>query len=116
MSSPSSPSLSSQSPSVSSSPTSFLKDTVKNNRFEIENIVTNSTIFVREKQSVRELSQKLSKEIGGVEKDWIQQNRDLCGFFGSPDKEVPQYTKFRIPKTLIEEANHIYFSSLIHSN
>ena len=97
----------------SSSPT--LIDTIKNNRSEIENIVTNSTMFVREKQTVRELSQQFSREVGGDEKDWIKQNRNLCGFFGSPDKEVPRYTKFRIPNPLVEEANHIYFSSLLQS-
>lgn len=72
-------------------------------------------MFVREKQTVRELSNKFSREVGGDEKDWIKQNRDLCGFFGSPDRYVPQYTKFRIPSSLVEEANLIYFSSLIHS-
>ena len=96
-----------------SSPT--LIDTIKNNRSEIENIVTNSTMFVREKQTVRELSNKFSKEVGGNEKDWIKQNRDLCGFFGSPDRYVPRYTKFRIPSPLVEEANQIYFSSLVPS-
>ena len=109
LSSTSSPSLS----SPSSSPT--LNDIIKNNRNEIENIITNSTMFVREKQTVRELSHKFSKEVGGDEKDWIKQNRDLCGFFGSPDRVVPQYTKFRIPSPLVEEANQIYFSSLIPS-
>ena len=98
---------------TSSSPT--LIDTIKKNRSEIENIVTNSTMFVREKQTVRELSHKFSREVGGDEKDWIKQNRNLCGFFGSPDKEVPRYTKFRIPNPLVEEANHIYFSSLLQS-
>ena len=105
-------SSSSPSSSPTSSPTYTLKDNVKNNRNEIENIVTSSSMFVREKKSVRELSQKFAKEIGGDEKDWIKQNRNLCGFFGSPDKEVPRYTKFRIPNPLVEEANHIYFSSL----
>ena len=109
LSSMSSPSLS----SPSSSPT--LNDTIKNNRNEIENIITNSTMFVREKQTVRELSNKFSKEVGGNEKDWIKQNRDLCGFFGSPDRYVPRYTKFRIPSPLVEEANQIYFSSLVPS-
>ena len=109
MSSLSLSSLSSSSPS--SSPT--LNDNIKNNRSEIENIITNSTMFVREKQTVRELSNKFSKEVGGDEKDWIKQNRDLCGFFGSPDRTVPRYTKFRIPNPLVEEANQIYFSSLI---
>jgi hypothetical protein len=104
--SPPSPTLS----SPSSSPT--LKDNVKNNRFEIENIITNSTMFVREKQTVRFLSQKFAQEVGGDEKDWINQNRNLCGFFGSPDKIVPRYTKFRIPNPLIEKANQIYFNSL----
>lgn len=98
-----------------SSPTSVLKDSVKNNRSEIENIITNSTMFVREKQSVRYLSHKFAQEIGGDEKDWINQNRNLCGFFGSPDKEVPRYTKFRIPSPLVEEANQIFFSSLIQT-
>ena len=98
-----------------SSPTRTLKDNVKNNRNEIESIVTSSTVFVREKKSVRELSKKFAHEIGGDEKDWIKQNRNLCGFFGSPDKEVPRYTKFRIPNPLVEEANHIYFSSLLQS-
>lgn len=109
LSSMSSPSLS----SPSSSPT--LNDNIKNNRNEIENIITNSTMFVREKQTVRELSNKFSKEVGGNEKDWIKQNRDLCGFFGSPDRYVPRYTKFRIPSPLVEEANQIYFSSLVPS-
>ena len=98
-----------------SSPTTTLKDNVRNNRNEIENIVTSSTMFVREKKSVRELSHKFAKEIGGDEKDWIKQNRNLCGFFGSPDKEVPRYTKFRIPNPLVEEANQIYFSSHTHT-
>ena len=112
MSPPSSPPSSSSSlSSPSSSPT--LKDNVKNNRFEIENIITNSTMFVREKKSVRELSQKFSQEIGGEEKDWISHNRNLCGFFGSPDKAVPRYTKFRIPNPLVEEANQIFFNSII---
>lgn len=105
----------SSSPTLSS-PSPTLNDAIKNNRGEIENIVTNSTMFVREKQTVRELSHKFSREVGGDEKDWIKQNRNLCGFFGSPDKEVPRYTKFRIPNTLIEEANHIYFSSLLQSH
>lgn len=105
----------SSSPSSSSSPSPTLIDTIKNNRSEIENIVTNSTMFVREKQTVRELSHKFSREVGGDEKDWIKQNKNLCGFFGSPDKDVPRYTKFRIPNPLIEEANHIYFSSLLQS-
>ena len=113
MSLPSSPSSSPTSSTSSlSSPTSTLKDNVKNNRIEIENIITSSSMFVREKKSVRELSQKFAHEIGGDEKDWVKQNRNLCGFFGSPDKEVPRYTKFRIPNPLVEEANHIYFSSL----
>lgn len=100
--------------SVSSQPSSpTLKDTIKNNRFEIENIITNSTMFVREKKSVRELSKKFSYEIGGEEKDWINHNKNLCGLFGSPDKEVPRYTKFRIPSPLIEEANQIFFSSSV---
>lgn len=106
------PSPTSSASSLSSSPTTTLKDNVKNNRIEIENIITSSSMFVREKKSVRELSQKFANEIGGDEKDWIKQNRNLCGFFGSPDKEVPRYTKFRIPNPLVEEANHIYFSSL----
>ena len=72
-------------------------------------------MFVREKQTVRELSHKFSREIGGDEKDWIKQNRNLCGFFGSTEKIVPRYTKFRIPNPLVEEANQIYFSSLIQS-
>ena len=114
MSSPSSSPTSSTS-SLSPSPTSTLKDNVRNNRIEIENIITSSSMFVREKQSVRELSHKFAHEIGGDEKDWIKQNRNLCGFFGSPDKEVPRYTKFRIPSPLVEEANHIYFSSFTHS-
>ncbi len=110
----SSPTLSS--PSLSSPSTSpTLNDNIKNNRNEIENIITNSTMFVREKQTVRELSNKFSKEVGGNEKDWIKQNRDLCGFFGSPDRAVPRYTKFRIPSPLVEEANQIYFSSLVPS-
>lgn len=110
----SSPTLSS--PSLSSPSTSpTLNDNIKNNRNEIEHIITNSTMFVREKQTVRELSNKFSKEVGGNEKDWIKQNRDLCGFFGSPDRYVPRYTKFRIPSPLVEEANQIYFSSLIQS-
>lgn len=113
MSLPSSPTSSLS--SLSSSPTTTLKDSVKNNRNEIENIVTSSAMFVREKKSVRELSHKFAKEIGGDEKDWIKQNRNLCGFFGSPDKEVPRYTKFRIPNPLVEEAHQIYFSSLTHS-
>lgn len=99
--------------SPSTSPT--LNDNIKNNRNEIENIITNSTMFVREKQTVRELSNKFSKEVGGNEKDWIKQNKDLCGFFGSPDRYVPRYTKFRIPSPLVEEANQIYFSSLVPS-
>jgi hypothetical protein len=99
----------------SPSPSPTLNDTIKNNRSEIENIITNSTMFVREKQTVRELSHKFSREVGGDEKDWINQNRDLCGFFGSPEKIVPRYTKFRIPNPLVEEANQIYFSSLIQS-
>ena len=62
--------------SVSSQPSSpTLKDNIKSNRFEIENIITNSTMFVREKKSVRELSQKFSYEIGGEEKDWINHNK-----------------------------------------
>ena len=106
--------MTSPSSSPTMSPTTLI-DTIKNNRSEIENIVTNSTMFVREKQTVRELSQQFSREVGGDEKDWIKQNRNLCGFFGSPDKEVPRYTKFRIPNPLVEEANHIYFSSLLQS-
>jgi hypothetical protein len=110
-------SLSLSSPSPSSSPSSSptLNDNIKNNRSEIENIITNSTMFVREKQTVRELSHKFSREIGGDEKDWIQQNRNLCGFFGSSEKTVPRYTKFRIPNPLVVEANRIYFSSLTQS-
>ena len=115
--------MTSQSPSSSptssttscSSPTTTLNDSIKNNRNEIENIITRSSMFVREKQSVRYLSRKFAQEIGGDEKDWIKQNKNLCGFFGSPDKEVPRYTKFRIPSPLVEEANKIYFSSLIQS-
>ena len=64
----------SSSPTMSP-PSPTLIDTIKNNRSEIENIVTNSTMFVREKQTVRELSNKFSKEVGGNEKDWIKQNR-----------------------------------------
>ncbi len=101
--------------SLSQSPSSTLKDNIRTNRFEIENIVTSSSVLVRESKSVRYLSHKFSQEIGGDEKEWIKQNRDLCGFFGSPDKDVPRYTKFRIPSRLVEEANQIYFSSLVCS-
>jgi len=86
-----------------------LTENVRNNIHEIENIVIHSTIFIKEKQTVRDLSEKLSKEIGGQQKDWIKTNRNMCGFFGSTDKEVPMYSKFRVPNKLVEEANHLYF-------
>ena len=69
-------------------------------------------MFVYEKDTVENLSKKYSDEIGASPKDWVKQNRALCGFFGSTNKIVPQHTNFMIPTKIVVEANQIFIESL----
>lgn len=75
----------------------------------VERIICDHGVFVRKPKSVRELSAWCSQEYGGTPEMWVKRNRDKCGFFGSVDKIVPQYTFFRIPTDLVVEANRVYF-------
>lgn len=90
----------------------MLTENVKQDMNKIENIIRRSAIFISEKKTVRELSEQYSSVIGGDTQDWIRQNKNLCGMFGSPDKVVPLYSEFSIPSKLVVEANGIFFKSL----
>ena len=90
----------------------MLSENIKRDMNQIENIIRRSSVFVSEKKTVRELSEKYSCTIGGDTQDWIHQNKKLCGWFGSPDKVVPMYSEFNIPSKLVVEANGIFFKSL----
>jgi len=90
----------------------MLSDTVKCDMNKIENIIRHSSVLVSGKKTVRELSVEYSASIGGKSEDWIRQNKNLCGLFGSPDKIVPLYTEFNIPSKLVLEANDIFFKNL----
>ena len=90
----------------------MLSDNIKKDLNKIEHIIRRSSLFVSERKTVRELSERYSVDIGGDAKDWIRQNKNLCGLFGSPDKIVPLYSEFNIPAKLVVEANGIFFRSL----
>jgi hypothetical protein len=90
----------------------MLSDNIRKDITKIEHIIRRSSLFVSERKTVRELSERYSVDIGGDTKDWIRQNKNLCGLFGSPDKVVPLYSEFNIPAKLVVEANGIFFRSL----
>lgn len=86
----------------------MLKTTVK-----CENIVRYPYVNLSgENKTFREFATDCSLKIGGSSEEWMKQNKNVLGFFGSKNKPLRRNTSFKIPDYLVTEATEKFFESL----
>lgn len=63
-------------------------------------------------KTFKEFATDCSRTIGGSPDEWMKQNKNILGFFGSKNKHLHRNTSFKIPDYLVTEATERFFESL----